>query len=487
MNKNNNDNDITSHSHHRIAVRLLTSAAVAVLVFGLPAVVSRVSPAQAQGISISVEFHDALEPYGHWRRHSRWGEVWIPNRPRGWQPYRNGHWVYTDEWGWYWVANRDEGNWGWVAYHYGRWVSDPDEGWIWVPGKEWAPAWVDWRRGADYVGWSPLPPDDYVVETRENPEFWLFVRPGNLAAPVLGTVYLPSRQTNIYIQNTVIVNRTVVVQSSGRTFAVNPGIQPAYIAAASRRPLPTFQVKPRVLAGTQGIKGAVIVSAKDIHASRIAKSGARGGRTSVTPFRETVVRAKTASIAPAAKVPPPQALPHGEKGQLGARPPRAAQGAKVVEPTAPAEKPGTAPPARTSVPNVKPATPPQTNAPTPAPAIKPATPPTSAPPPAVRHAPPPAVRHAPPPAARHAPPPAVRHAPPPTVRHAPPPAARHAPPPAVRHAPPPAARHAPPPAARHAPPPAVRHAPPPAARHAPPPAARHAPPKKPGEPTDEKK
>ncbi len=208
-------NDMTNHSHRRIAVHFLASAAVAVLVLGIPAVVSRVSPAQAQGISISVEFRDALEPYGHWRKHSRWGEVWIPRHSRGWQPYRNGHWVYTDEWGWYWVADRNEGNWGWVAYHYGRWVLDPDEGWIWIPGREWAPAWVDWRRGADYVGWSPLPPDDYVVETRENPEFWLFVRPGNLVAPVLGRVYLPSRQTNIYIQNTVIVNRTVVVQSSG--------------------------------------------------------------------------------------------------------------------------------------------------------------------------------------------------------------------------------------------------------------------------------
>jgi hypothetical protein len=428
-------NDMTNHSHRRIAVHFLASVAVAVLVLGLPAVGSRVSPAQAQGISISVEFRDALEPYGHWRRHSRWGEVWIPRHPRGWQPYRNGHWVYTDEWGWYWVADRDEGNWGWVAYHYGRWVFDPDEGWIWIPGREWAPAWVDWRRGADYVGWSPLPPDDYVVETRENPEFWLFVRPGNLVAPVLGTVYLPSRQTNIYIQNTVIVNRTVVVQSSGATFAVNPGIQPAYIAAASHRPLPTFQVKPHVLAGTQGIKGAVIVSAKEIQESRTVKPGAGGRRTSVTPFRETVVQAKTASIAPAAKIPPPQALPQGEKGQLGAHPPRAAQGAKVVEPATPAAKPATAPQAPAAVPSVKPATPPLTNAPTPAPAIKPAIPPTATPAPRRGAAP----------------------------------------------------SEAPPPAARPAPPSVARPAPPPAARPAPPSAARPAPPLKPGEPTDEKK
>jgi hypothetical protein len=27
-----------------------------------------------------------------------------------------------------------------------------------VPGDEWAPAWVDWQAGDDYVGWAPLPP-----------------------------------------------------------------------------------------------------------------------------------------------------------------------------------------------------------------------------------------------------------------------------------------------------------------------------------------
>ena len=71
-----------------------------------------------------------------------------------------GHWVYTDEWGWYWVSDDDEDDWGWVTYHYGRWAFDRRLGWFWVPGDEWAPAWVDWRYGGDYVGWAPLPPDD---------------------------------------------------------------------------------------------------------------------------------------------------------------------------------------------------------------------------------------------------------------------------------------------------------------------------------------
>jgi AhpD family alkylhydroperoxidase len=43
------------------------------------------------------EFRAALEPYGRWQRHARWGEVWTPaDRPRDWRPYTVGHWAYTD-------------------------------------------------------------------------------------------------------------------------------------------------------------------------------------------------------------------------------------------------------------------------------------------------------------------------------------------------------------------------------------------------------
>ena len=39
----------------------------------------------AKAATVSVEFRTALDPYGHWRRHDRWGEVWVPARiDRGW-------------------------------------------------------------------------------------------------------------------------------------------------------------------------------------------------------------------------------------------------------------------------------------------------------------------------------------------------------------------------------------------------------------------
>ena len=60
---------------------------------------------------------------------------------------------------------------GWVAFHYGRWINTDAYGWAWVPGNEWGPAWVDWRRSDEYAGWAPLPPDEVIVEYRDNPKF----------------------------------------------------------------------------------------------------------------------------------------------------------------------------------------------------------------------------------------------------------------------------------------------------------------------------
>jgi hypothetical protein len=72
----------------------------------------------------------------------------------GWRPYSDGHWVWTDD-GWYWASDEP---WAWATYHYGRWYCDDYYGWVWMPGYEWAPAWVEWRYGGDYVGWAPLSP-----------------------------------------------------------------------------------------------------------------------------------------------------------------------------------------------------------------------------------------------------------------------------------------------------------------------------------------
>jgi hypothetical protein len=318
---------------------LLAGVALCALTL-FPIADGQVALAQTQ-VSVSVDFRGALEPYGTWRRHSRWGEVWVPaRRTQNWRPYQTGHWVYTEEWGWYWISNDDEVEWGWVTYHYGRWVTDARDGWVWIPGDEWAPAWVDWRRGDDFVGWAPLPPDEIIVETRDDPQFWVFVRSRDLVAPRVNVVFLSPQQRIVYIQRTVIVNSTVVIDNRGQRIAVNPGIPPAYIAAASRRPLQTFQVRPRVFAGTRGVEGAVEIRAEDLRGRGAPGSRGRdGSRTS-----EVSVQRTSTVIQPATSVPAPEPLGRGEKGRLGSTPPRAAQGASQPAMPTPQGQPPAAPP-----------------------------------------------------------------------------------------------------------------------------------------------
>ena len=144
-----------------LALAVIACIAITACVLSASVTIATLTPAHAQ---VPAEFQSALEPYGSWQPHPHFGEVWVPyDLPPGWRPYTYGRWVYTEEWGWYWVSDEEEADWGWVAFHYGRWAHDRRLGWFWVPGDEWGPAWVDWRRGDDYVGWAPLPPDEFVV------------------------------------------------------------------------------------------------------------------------------------------------------------------------------------------------------------------------------------------------------------------------------------------------------------------------------------
>lgn len=250
-------------------------------------------PAEAQGVSVSIEFREALSPHGRWHRHARWGEVWIPARvDREWRPYTRGRWVYTDDWGWYWVSDED---WGWVAYHYGRWVFDPEVGWFWIPGNEWGPAWVSWRRGGEEVGWAPLPPDDYVERIDDDPNVWIFVRAHDVIAPSIARVLLPRPRATVLVRQTVIVNRTVYV--SGARVAANAGVPPSYIAARTGRAIRVSQVQPVVVRGTVGVSGAVEVDVRD---KQRAKQP-----------RKAQVKQAARSIQPAKEIPAPKRFQRG--------------------------------------------------------------------------------------------------------------------------------------------------------------------------------
>ena len=117
-----------------------------------------------------------LDAYGHWRHVDDYGDVWYPDEPSDWVPYREGHWVWEPYYGWTWVGYEP---WGWAPYHYGRWLWSGGA-WGWWPGPVyayyrpfWAPAYVSfWGWGGGWgfsvgvggwggFGWMPLGPCDW--------------------------------------------------------------------------------------------------------------------------------------------------------------------------------------------------------------------------------------------------------------------------------------------------------------------------------------
>ena len=179
----------------------------------LPGTAKAGGPALAQdGFAID-QFYDELAPFGEWVNHPSHGYVWLPRAVApDWRPYTVGNWVDTEEYGWYWDSNEP---FAWAVYHYGRWSFDPGYGWYWVPGDTWAPAWVQWRYGDEYVGWAPEAPiatGGYVYggPARYAPpppqDSWVFVQPRYLASPAVRNYALPRtsisiafiRSTNIY-------------------------------------------------------------------------------------------------------------------------------------------------------------------------------------------------------------------------------------------------------------------------------------------------
>jgi len=117
-----------------------------------------------------------LDANGRWQNVPDYGDVWVPNEPEGWAPYRDGNWTYEPYYGWTWVGYEP---WGWAPYHYGRWFWYGSS-WAWWPGPAygwyrpfWSPAYVSfWGWGGGFgfgagwggwggFGWLPIGPCDY--------------------------------------------------------------------------------------------------------------------------------------------------------------------------------------------------------------------------------------------------------------------------------------------------------------------------------------
>ena len=97
-------------------------------------------------------YEDELSRYGSWVNIGTYGWAWRPTVSSGWRPYYHGQWGQGRNGCLTWVSYEP---WGWVPYHYGRWAHDPYHGWFWVPGIGYAPAWVYWWYGPNYIGWAP--------------------------------------------------------------------------------------------------------------------------------------------------------------------------------------------------------------------------------------------------------------------------------------------------------------------------------------------
>jgi hypothetical protein len=188
-------------------------------------------------------FYDNLASYGNWIQRPSYGWVWTPRAvDNGWRPYQDGRWVWTDQ-GWTWISDEP---YGWATYHYGRWYEDPDLGWSWVPGDQWAPAWVDWQAGEDYVGWAPLPPGYDIgggygygsSGYRLAPESYVFVQERYFLAPRITSYVLPRQQVVTIFGRT----RNYTSYRVSNNLVYNQGIPVDRIQRVVGRAVPRYQV-----------------------------------------------------------------------------------------------------------------------------------------------------------------------------------------------------------------------------------------------------
>jgi len=231
-------------------------------------------------------FYNSLDPYGQWVQVGDYGYCWHPNNVGpDWRPYADGYWAYTDD-GWTWVSYED---FGWITYHYGRWLHVQDFGWCWAPDYQWAPAWVSWRCGDQYVGWAPLPPEARFqvdagfgagcdAEYDIGPSCYNFCEIGSFGSPALLSVLIdPSRNVAL------IDNSANVTNVSYRNNAIVDG-GPDYrvLSGRSARPIQSLQLVRRTDPGIAGnaafarqIGGQLVVIAPNVAPSSAGMRPAR--------------------------------------------------------------------------------------------------------------------------------------------------------------------------------------------------------------------
>jgi hypothetical protein len=195
------------------------------------------------------QFEGALAPYGTWQEVPSYGHVWMPSPSvvgSDFEPYDSGGQFVMSDYGWAWSSDWD---WGWAPFHYGRWMVIGGYGWCWMPGTTWGPAWVNWRWGNGYVGWSPLAPHGVVIgppSGRRGP--WRFTLAGQLGWR--RPSYLPARVVPSVFGRTTPIHNVQQVAIGGTPVRINAGPSSAMVAQATGRPMTPVSlaaVAPRAL------------------------------------------------------------------------------------------------------------------------------------------------------------------------------------------------------------------------------------------------
>ncbi len=143
----------------------------------------------------------------------------------------------TEDDGWYWNSDFE---WGWAPFHYGRWVFDDLEGWHWSPDDIWAPAWVEWRYGDEFIGWAPLGPEmAFDAEVALAPPSWVFVPQRQFLAPRLSDVVVISARNESLLRETP----RVVTLSWDKGRMINRGVAAERIEKATGRKLECTRIR----------------------------------------------------------------------------------------------------------------------------------------------------------------------------------------------------------------------------------------------------
>jgi hypothetical protein len=274
--------------------------AVLALGVGIPFVRARAAYSYSLGVDVQQvsDFYDALAPFGYWVEVPRFGWCWYPAYVEpGWRPYTNGHWLWSDD-GWYWAS---EEPWAWAAYHYGRWAWDPYYGWLWVPGIEWAPAWVGWREGDDYVGWAPLPPECdfgpssdviYVQQVVIAPQYFVFIERRHFCDLV--------RPNVVIVNNTTIVNKTVNITKINRVnhVVVNQGPPVDGIQKSNPGKVVRAKIERRIPASIQQVRQHQRENRPEIRPTPEIIRGSRDQAAQNALVQPMSVRAPDATVTP---------------------------------------------------------------------------------------------------------------------------------------------------------------------------------------------